>query len=202
MLRLVACSLLVAGPLHAEPVQADPVDAEPAKLGTSQSARLSVLTVNAFGVPDGGFGEVGLCTARGRGVVATYACLSIDVGKQDGAWIGGEVGEWGVSMQPTSRLTIKTGGGFSLLTLFANVIGCAMSRPAGADGPADMPSSESCDVYLPMQAYPTVSAHLAVPIGSVDVMLSGAARYIVAIDSRIGQAPSGLAIAFGAGVAF
>ena len=53
-----------------------------------------------------------------------------------------------------------------------------------------------------MQAYPTASAQLAVPISSVDLVLSGAVRYIVPFDSLVGQAPGGLAIAFGAGVAF
>jgi hypothetical protein len=190
--------LVAAGPLHAEPPKP--------RVAKHDSANydLAELTVAAFALRDGGFGEVGLCSAKRDGVVSTYACMSIDLGKQHDAWVGGEVVEWGVRVQPISRLWLKAGGGFSLLTAFVNGIGCAFATPAGADGPSDMPgsSSRSCDAILPMQAYPTASAHVAVPVSSVDIVLSGAVRYIVASDSRVGQAPSGVAIAFGAGLSF
>jgi hypothetical protein len=195
-----ACVLL--GSLIAATASADELRVE----NKGSTYPLTDLTLDGFAVPGGRFVEVGLCSARRPGRVSSYACMSLDVGKQDGEWIVGEVVEWGLRVRVSRHVSIKAAGGFSLLTLFVNGIACAFgsAEGAGADGPSDAPSTETCGGgLLPMQAYPTLGAQVTIPTSRIDLVVAGNVRYIVPIEGRVDvRAPSGLAVSLGAGVAF
>ena len=202
MLRVLVLSLLLP------PASARAEDARPSAAAVRDpEPSLTELTAAAFAVRGGGFGELGLCSPRRPRTVSGYSCLSFDLGKQDGRWIATEVAEWGLSVQPTPRLTIKGGVGFSLLTLLVDGLACVgkSSGSAGADGPSGDASGgrKSCGIWLPMQFYPGASASLTIPAPMIDVVLTASTRYIVPIPGSVDVvAPSGLAVSLGAGVAF
>jgi len=201
MLRVLVLSLgLPLASAHAE-------DAKPAVVeNRGSSYRLTELATSVFAVRDGGFGEIGLCSARRPGTVSSYACMSLDLGKQDGAGIASEVTEWGLRVQPTPWLAVNGAVGFSLLTALVDALACAAKKsgPAGADGPSEMPGgSDACGAWLPLQFYPGISTNLTIPVSGIDLVVTGSARYVVPIPGSVGvAAPSGVAVALGAGVAF
>jgi hypothetical protein len=190
---------------HAHAEDAD--DDAHTRVGSSGSTdTLRDLSLQAFAVRDGWFGEIGLCTARRPGTISTYACLSLDLGRQADAVVAAEAGEWGLRVEPTERVSLQAGVGFSLLTLVVDMLECAARKSggAGADGPAEMASSNYCgEVWLPMQFYPGLRGRLVVPARIADIVLTGSVRYIVPILGSVSvQPPSGIAVAVGAGIAF
>lgn len=170
------------------------------KPNSGKRYELTEVTTSVFDLEGGWLVDVGACSAERQGTWSTYSCLSLNLGRQNGTLVGGDALEWGLQLRPISNLSFTAGGAMGILSGVVDAFGCAVQVEFRSGK-----KRETCKkVLLPVQLYPALGAHLAIPTSRGATLVNVVARYQVAVPSTIleFQAPAGAALAFGTGFRF
>ncbi|HWO27006.1 MAG TPA: hypothetical protein VNO30_50095 [Kofleriaceae bacterium] len=196
----------VAHSVPAVPAEADaaavlPVDRRRRELKTSYEMRM-------FKLRDGGLFELAWCDARKPTTWSRYVCWAVNLGRQDGRWVEGELVTFGARYRPgRGPLTIVAGGGAGLVTVMTDAVICMARKPGPGRFQNHNPPSRKCNGSLfPFELAAELGVRTAIPAGRLGVEVQVIARYHANINGDgtdlIGRVPAGPMVSAGASLIF
>ena len=193
----ISVVVLVVGRAHpalAE-VRADKSHEEPPSSGNSY--HLTELHLRILSLRGGTLWELGACSPDRAGTWSSFGCWSLNLGKQEGQIVGGDLAEWGVRLRALPRLFFTGSLGLGAASSIANGLICAL--------PGRNEEGTCKGDFLPIEYSASVGAHASIAVGSIEVDAELLLRYHA--DPPFGDlagygAPSGLALSTGLALRF
>ena len=213
-MRIVILSLLLAQPALAADTFAERLSSlynRPGGLTSDQAATRADKTsyeMRMFKLRDGSLFELAWCDPRKRTTWSRYMCWAVNLGRQDGRWVEGELVTFGAQYRPgRGPVTIVAGGGAGLVTVMVDGVICMARKPGPGRFQNHNPPSRKCNGSLfPFELAAELGVRTAIPAGRIGIEVQVIARYHANINGDgtdwIGRVPAGPMVSAGAGLIF